>query len=116
MTTRAPGRLIPLAGLWLCLAACAAGTEEVSQAGSLQVVNGTTYAIAELYVSPAGAGTWGPDQLASPIAPSGTFTLTGIAASSYDFMAIASNGITFWQTSSVSITAGGAATWTLLQP
>ncbi|HEU4384316.1 MAG TPA: hypothetical protein VFR85_12565, partial [Anaeromyxobacteraceae bacterium] len=47
---------------------------------------------------------------------SGTFTLTGIAASSYDFMAIASNGITFWQTSSVSITAGGAATWTLLQP
>ncbi|HEU4383084.1 MAG TPA: hypothetical protein VFR85_06200, partial [Anaeromyxobacteraceae bacterium] len=86
--------------------------------GSLQVVNNTTYTIAELYVSPAGAGTWGPNQLVPPqsIAPSTTFTLTGIPVGSYDFRAVASDGTTFWQTNAVSITAGGQYTWTLLPP
>ena len=85
--------------------------------GSLYVVNSTSYTITELYVSPAGAGTWGPNQLVSPIVPTtGTFTLTSIPVGSYDFRAVASDGIAYWQTSSVSITDGGLATWTLLPP
>ncbi|HEU4384319.1 MAG TPA: hypothetical protein VFR85_12580 [Anaeromyxobacteraceae bacterium] len=84
--------------------------------GSLYVVNSTAYTITQLYVSPAGAGTWGQNQLISPISPSGSFTLTGIPVGTYDFRAVASDGITFWQTNSVAITAGGQSTWTLLPP
>jgi hypothetical protein len=81
--------------------------------GSLQVVNGTTSTIAQLVVSPASAGTWGPNQLASSIAPGGSFTITNIAVGTYDFKAIASDGTTSWQTNSVTITAGGIITWSL---
>jgi hypothetical protein len=84
--------------------------------GALSTVNGTGYTITELYVSPAGAGTWGPNQLVSPIAPSGTFTLTGIPVGTYDFRAVASDGFSYWQTNAVSITAGGLVTWTLMPP
>jgi hypothetical protein len=91
-------------------------TATFDQAGSLYVVNSTTYTIAELYVSPAGAGTWGPTQLDSPILPAGTFTLNDIPVGTYDFRAVASNGVTFWQTSSVAITSGAQSDWILLQP
>jgi hypothetical protein len=84
--------------------------------GSLQVVNSTSYTITELYRSPAGAGTWGTNLLVSSIAPAGTFTLTDVPVGSYDFRAVASDAISYWQTSSVSITDGGLFTWTLLPP
>jgi len=84
--------------------------------GSLTVVNSTSYTITELYGSAAGAGTWGLNQLASPIVPGGTLTLADIPAGTYDFRAVASDGISYWQTNSVSITAGGLVTWTLLPP
>ncbi|HEU4384317.1 MAG TPA: hypothetical protein VFR85_12570 [Anaeromyxobacteraceae bacterium] len=84
--------------------------------GSLEVVNSTSYTISDLYVSPAGAGRWGLNQLVSPIAPSGTFTSTPIPAGLYDFLAVASDGYSHWLATSISITAGGLFTWTLLPP
>ena len=81
------------------------------------MVNSSSYSITELYVSPASSGSWGPDQLPSTIAPAGSFTVTNIPPGSYDLRAVASNGTTFWQTTSpVSITAGGLFTWTLTDP
>ncbi len=84
--------------------------------GSLYVVNSTSYTITQLFVSPASAATWGADQLPSTIGPGGNFTLVNIPAGTYDFKAVASDGVTFWLTSSVTITAGGTSTWTLLPP
>jgi hypothetical protein len=84
--------------------------------GSVSVVNSTSFTITQLYVSPASAGTWGPDQLTSTIAPGGSFTLTNIPPGTYDFKGIASDGTTFWQTNSVTINAGATFTWTLLPP
>jgi uncharacterized repeat protein (TIGR02543 family) len=84
--------------------------------GSLQVVNGTTYVIAELYASPAGVGAWGQDLLATQINPAGTYTLTSLPVGSYDFRAVASDGIAYWQTNAVAITNGGTFSWTLPSP
>ena len=84
--------------------------------GSLQVVNSTTFVIAELYASPAGAGAWGQDLLAAQINPTGTYTLTPLPVGSYDFRAVASDGISHWQTNTVAITDGGTFSWTLLPP
>jgi uncharacterized repeat protein (TIGR02543 family) len=84
--------------------------------GSLLLVNGTAFTVAELRLSPAGAGTWGPNLLTSQIPPAGTFTLAGVAAGSYDLRAVASDGTTTWQASAVAITAGGQSTWTLTPP
>jgi hypothetical protein len=114
-------RVLAVSALVL-LAACSGGGGDAPPppppptTGSLYVVNSTSYTITQLYVSPASAGTWGPDQLSPSIAPSGSFTLTDIPPGTYDFKAVASDGTTFWQTNSVTITAGNTTTWTLLPP
>jgi hypothetical protein len=102
------------------LAACSSGgggdpaPTPTPTTGALSVVNGSSYTISELYVSPASAATWGADQLSSSIAAGGSFTLTDIPPGTYDFRAVASDGTTFWQTDAVVITAGTTHTWTLL--
>jgi hypothetical protein len=121
MTKTGMHRFLAVASL-LLVAACGGGGSDGGggggggTTGSLQVVNSTTFTITQLFVSPASAGTWGPNQLTSAIAPSGTFTLTNIPVGTYDFKAVASDGTTYWQRNSVSITAGGLVTWTLLPP
>jgi len=101
----------------LTMAADRSVTATFAQApGSLQVVNSTSFTVSALYLSPAGAGTWGPNTLTSPIAPAGTFTLGGLAAGTYDLRAVASDGTTAWQSNAVTIVAGGQYTWTLLPP
>jgi hypothetical protein len=84
--------------------------------GSLQVVNGTTLVITELYASPAGGGAWGQDLLATQINPAGTYNLTPLPVGSYDFRAVASDGIAYWQANAVAITDGGTFSWTLNPP
>jgi hypothetical protein len=49
--------------------------------------------ICELYLSPVGTDTWGPDQLKSQtIAVGGEFTLTNVPAGSYDAKLVGCNG------------------------
>lgn len=84
--------------------------------GSIMLVNSTSFTIAEAYVSLAGSGSWGTNRLVSPVTPAGTVTLPDIPVGTYDFRAVASDGISYWQTNAVGITAGGLATWTLLPP
>jgi hypothetical protein len=83
-------------------------------AGSLRVVNSTSYTITQLFVSPASQGTWGADQLPTTIPPGGSFTVVDIPAGTYDLKAVASDGTTFWQTNGITIPASGTYTWTLL--
>jgi hypothetical protein len=80
--------------------------------GNLKVVNNTTLTINQLYVSPAGSGNWGTDQLSTTIGAYGNFTLTGIPAGSYDLKAVASDG-SYWTTYGATISAGATTTWTL---
>ncbi|MCA1828862.1 MAG: hypothetical protein ABR567_01770 [Myxococcales bacterium] len=90
-------------------------TSQQQTTASLKVVNSSSNTVAQLYVSPASSGNWGANQLTGSIAPGAAFTLINIPAGSYDLKAIASNGITYWQTqSAVSLTAGGLFTWTLV--
>ncbi len=84
----------------------------VPTSGSLRIVNGYTSPIAEVYVSSASSGTWGPSQLSAPIAVGGSFTLTDIPAGNYDLRAVAADGA-YVESYGVSIQAGGIVTWTL---
>jgi len=84
--------------------------------GDLEITNSSSLTITELYVALSSARTWGPDQLAGTIAPSGTFTLIDIAPGTYDFQAVASDGTTAWEVFDVVITAGEISSWALLPP
>jgi hypothetical protein len=82
---------------------------------SLAVTNNHTSSITQLYVVATTSSTWGPNQITSAIAPSGTFTLTSIPPGVYDLRAVASDG-TWWETYDVTFAAGDARTWTLFTP
>jgi len=73
----------------------------------------TTYTVDNLLVYPAGSTDYGANRLGSDtIAPSGQFTLTGIAAGTYDmFASEPSDG--WWENLNVTLSAGESSTWTL---
>lgn len=53
--------------------------------GSLEIVNNTAGSyIEEIYVSPKGSGTWGPNQIDSSIAPGDFIHLYDLSSGSYD--------------------------------
>ena len=57
-------------------------------AGDFEITNSTDKNVHHLYLSPASANTWGPDQLGSGhsdvIDAGGKFTLTGVEDGTYD--------------------------------
>lgn len=91
-------------------------TVSAAPSASLRVMNGSSYTISELYVSPSASGSWGPDQLAGTILPGGSFTLTDIPAGTFDFKAVSAGGTVFWTRFGTSIAGGGTFSWTLLNP
>jgi hypothetical protein len=56
--------------------------------GAVQITNSCSYVIDETYASPSTSSSWGIAQNADPIAPAGSFTLTGLAPGWWDFMAV----------------------------
>ncbi len=59
----------------------------------LVVVNNSSLDICYLYVSPANATDWGPDQLGEQTIPAGSqFTLTGVTPGTYDLRFVACSG------------------------
>jgi hypothetical protein len=120
VTIRQQGSRLLAATALVLLASCGGGGSTDpggggggATTGSMRLVNSTTSTITQLFISPASAATWGPNQLASSVGPSGSFTVSSIPVGTYDFKAVASNGVTFWQANSISITAGGLYTWTV---
>jgi len=71
--------LLPAAVLFIAGAAHAAPV-------SIQFRNSSEWDIQEMYLSPTGEESWGPDQLGQATIPSGsTFTLRNIPVGDYDF-------------------------------
>jgi hypothetical protein len=67
-------------------------TSNSSFTGSFKVVNGSTTAITEVYLSPTSSSTWGANQLTAPIAVGGNFQLTDLPSDTYDLKCVYSGG------------------------
>jgi hypothetical protein len=69
------------------------GTAVAAQGGSLQVNNGSSYAIHYLYMSSTAESTWGPDQLGSSVIGAGeSFTLSNVPCGNYDVKLVDEDG------------------------
>jgi hypothetical protein len=68
----------------LILGAAAAAASFAAHAAELTIVNASETPFQHLFVSPCGAGQWGPDQLADALPPSRLVTVSNIAAGCYD--------------------------------
>ncbi len=74
------------------LARCAGQTQpaQVQTAGgandsAIALTNASRSIVAQLYLSPVGEGTWGPDQLGGqPMSPGDTHTITNVPCGHYD--------------------------------
>jgi hypothetical protein len=62
--------------------------------GAVAVFNNTGLALTGVYLTPASATTWGPNQTDQPVAPAQTLTLTGIAPATYDLRVVFTGGAT----------------------
>ncbi len=62
--------------------------------GSIRVTNGPSSSITTLYVVPAGAASWGVDQLTADIPLSGVLTLNGVASGLWDLRCVHLDGTT----------------------
>ncbi len=60
--------------------------------GAVDVFNNSGLTILEIYLTPANASTWGPNQTDLPIYTGQTFTLTGVAPGTYDLRVVFSSG------------------------
>ena len=60
--------------------------------GAVAVFNNSGLTIRELYLTPANASTWGPNQADLPLYSGQSFTLTGVAPGTYDLRAVFSGG------------------------
>ncbi|MBR0871363.1 hypothetical protein JQ633_13425 [Bradyrhizobium tropiciagri] len=68
----------------LILTALAAVSCSAARAADFTIVNGSNVPLQQLYVSPCGAGQWGPNQLAGALPPSRGFTVSNIVPGCYD--------------------------------
>ncbi len=69
--------------------ACGGGNKAPPPTGYVQFTNLTSYMIDEFYAKPSASPDWGSAQNQSgPIAPSGTFLITGVPPGSWDFSAV----------------------------
>lgn len=62
----------------------AAMVASAANAAEFTIVNASRVALQHLYISPCGAGHWGPDQFAGSLPPSRLFTISNIAPGCYD--------------------------------
>lgn len=77
-----------VAALGLCLSPVSAHA-----AGSVEIVNQSSWELHYLYVGPAGNPDWGPDQLGDHVIGLGeSFTLNKIACGNYDIMVVDEDG------------------------
>jgi hypothetical protein len=64
--------------------ALAVALSSPATAAEFTIVNASSVPLRHLYVSPCGAGQWGPDQFAEALLPSRYFTVSAIASGCYD--------------------------------
>lgn len=60
--------------------------------GAVAVFNNTGLTITGIYLTPASASTWGPNQTDLPLSPGQSLTLTGVSADVYDLRVVFSTG------------------------
>lgn len=60
--------------------------------GAVAVINNSGFTIRGLYLTPANASTWGPNQADLPLYAGQSFTLTGVAPGTYDLRVVFSSG------------------------
>lgn len=83
--------------------------------GNLRVTNGSgSYSMTELYISPSGSSSWGPNQLSSSLSAGSAITITQISPGSWDVKAV-------WSTGGVAYTysltvSGGLTTYVTMTP
>lgn len=82
----------------LCLAvltlACS-GSVRYNPGGALEVINGGTRSMTQLYVTPSTSTDWGPNQLGSrPLAAGGGLVLSPMTPGYYDVQAVFTDGVT----------------------
>ena len=83
-----------------------------AQSSVVTVVNGSSWNIEYLYLSPTSTNSWGPDMLGSTIIPTGgAHTLSGVGCDNYDVRLIDSDGDEC-VVSGVSL-CGEATTWNI---
>ena len=84
--------------LLLCLAVVASlqfssASAEGVQRGEFMIVNKSSYAFAQLFISPSARRNWGPDQLGRRVVrPGESFTLRGIPCGLYDLKLVDEDG------------------------
>jgi hypothetical protein len=66
--------------------------ETVDFTGSVRVTNGSAYAITAVYMTPSDSTTWGPNQLAAPLASGASFLWYDVLPVSFDLRCDHSNG------------------------
>jgi len=71
------------------LAACGVShSSPPPPSGAIRVTNDSSYGIDELYVIPSSASDWGVNRAASPIVPTYSLTVGGLAPGSWDVRAV----------------------------
>jgi hypothetical protein len=72
--------------------ACGGGGKKKSSppapTGAIELTNGSTHYLDELYVAPSTDTSWGGNQLASSIAPGGIVTVGGLGGGDWDLQAV----------------------------
>ncbi len=81
--------------------------------GAVAVFNNSGLTIRELYLTPANASTWGPNQADLPLYAGQSFTLTGVAPGAYDLRAVFSNGSFTDYKGFISVTSGTVLNFTV---
>lgn len=78
---------------WMLISGCVLLAAGAASAESVQVHNGSEYAIYHFYLSPMDTAEWGPDQLGDQVIISGdSFTLTDIPCDDYDVKLVDEDG------------------------